>query len=265
MTKDDAEEELNRGTVVEQLELMLQSARDTELDVSSFYRRTGDVLGPPQYEDEVQTCYKEFVEEILGETCDALCRGGTEDLQLSLDRWAEKMRKIGRRTGHTMEKKVLDVLSYECRSSFHQCYSAVWLLLLERLHVKFSLAEEGVVFHRLWHLDQMLPSNHSDEHYVHLFHGHLFGLHPACGDFICTPTGAELVGELVMAPSDNSCHQRFLNGLLIAVHQYAIRNNVAKELRKKQPSGGDVDDAERQQIDRKNGRRPKGRREADAT
>ena len=264
LTKYDAEEQLNRAAVVEQLEQMLQVARDTKLDVLSFYRRTGDVLGPPQYEVDVHTCYEEFVEEILGETCDALRHGG-EDLQLSLDRWAEKMRKIGRRSGHAMEKTVLDVLSYECRSAFHQCYSVVWQLLLERLQVEFSLSEECVLFHRLWHLDQLLPSNEGDEHLVHLFHGHLFGLHPACGDFICTPTGAELVGELVMAPSDNSCHQRFLNGLLIAVHQYAIRNDVAKELRKKQPSGGDVEDAERQQIARKSGRRPKGRREADAT
>ncbi len=243
---------------------MLQGARDTELDVPRFYRCTGDVLGPPHYEDDLRTCYEEFVEEILGETCDALRQGGTEVLQLSLDRWADKMKKIGRRTGHTMEKTVLDVLSYECRTAFHRCYSAVWLLLLENLQVEFSLSDECVLFHRLWHLDQILPSNESIKHHVHLFHGHLFGLHPACGDFICTQTGAELVGEVVSAPSDISCHQRLLNGLLIAIHQYAIRNDVAKLLRKKQPSSGNVEDAQCQQIDHKSGRQPKGRRETDA-
>ncbi len=264
LTKYKAEEELDRAAVVEQLERVLQSARDTELDVPSFYRRTGDVLGPPQYEDDVQTCYKEFVEEILGETCDALRRGGTEDLQLAVDRWADKMNKIGRRKGHTTEKTVLDVLSYECRAAFHRCYSAVWLLLLEKLQVEFSFSEECVLFHRLWHLDQILPSNESDEHRVHLFHGHVFGLHPACSDFICTQTGAELVGELVVAPSDISCHHRLLNGLLIAIHQYAIRKDVAKELRKKQPTGVDIGVTEVQQVELKSGRRPKGRRETDA-
>ncbi|MBP86085.1 MAG: hypothetical protein CMJ64_05110 [Planctomycetaceae bacterium] len=262
LTKDDAEEALDRDAVIEQLELMLQSARDVELDVPSFYQRTRDVLGPPQYDDHVQKCYSDYVEEILGDTCDALRRGGTEVLQLALDRWAEKMTKIGRRSGGAMQKTVLDVLSYECRAAFHQCYSAVWQRLLEKLRIEFSLPEEGVLFHRLWHFDQLLPSNESDEHHVHLFHGHLFGLHPACGDFISTQTGAELVGELVMAPRDQSRHLRFLNGLLIAIHHYAVRNDVAKELRKKQPSGADIEAVERQQID---GRWTKGRRDTDAT
>lgn len=264
LAKYDAEETSHRSVIVEQLENMLQGSRNEELDVQSFYRQSGDILGPPEYDDQVHDCYTDFVAEILGDGCDALSHGGLEGLQISLDRWSSKMKKIGRRNGYAIEKNVLDVLSYECRAAFHQCYSAVWLSLLEKLQVEFSFSEEGVLFHRLWHLDQVLPSNESDEHHVHLFHGHIFGLHPACGDFILTQTGAELVGELLTAPKDQSCQHRFLNGLQIAVHHYAIRNEVAKELRKKQPTdGNDLEIVECQQLDRKYGRRPTGRRKTD--
>lgn len=265
LTKNEHEVELNRTAVIEQLELMLQSASEEELDVLSFYRQTGDVLGPPAYEADVQNCHAGFADEILDEACDAFRLGGTEGLQLALDRWADKMKEIGRRSGHAIEKTVLDVLSYECRTAFHQCYSAVWLTLLEKLQGRFSLTDEGVLFHRLWHLDQRMPSNESNDHDFHFFHGHLFGLHPACGDFICTPTGAALVGELVMAPTNVTRHQRFLNGMLIAIHQYALRNDVAKELRNKQPIASDVEALERGQIERRGGRRSLGRRETDAT
>lgn len=67
LAKVDKESELDRRTVVARLDSMLKQVQGEELDVPSFYRQTGDVLGPPEYEDQVQKCYGEFVEEILGD------------------------------------------------------------------------------------------------------------------------------------------------------------------------------------------------------
>ncbi|MEQ8791400.1 MAG: hypothetical protein RIC55_34375 [Pirellulaceae bacterium] len=236
--------ELARRQLLEELEALLQSARHDELDVLQFYRQTADLLGPPVYGEEVRSRHRALTAEILHEASDACALSGTEGLRLATEAWREKMRKIGRRRGLEVDKQALDALSYECRAAFHRCYSAAWLLLMEKLAGEYAWSDEAKLFHRLWHLDQVLPSNESPELRFHLFHGHLFGLHPAAGNLICTPTGRDLLGELLAAPPDLTCHRRFLNVMHLAAYQYAERYDVARLLRKGQvelTSDGDVE------------------------
>ena len=111
-----------------------------------------------------------------------------------------------------------------------------------------------------------MSSNETSEAYFHLFQGHVFGLHPAGGDFICTQTGSELLGALAEAPQDLQRFRRFLNGMLITIFDYAQRNQVCKELRKKQPEltfDGNLENVEAEQIQRKTGRRRTEPRDSD--
>lgn len=267
LTRRKGDEELDRGRMLAWLEKMLSDARQDEVGVLEFNRRTADFLGPPEYEEQVVSCYEEIAEEILQTTCDDISRSGVAALETSIRRWTDKMKRFGRRSGYKTEKDALDILSYECRAAFHRCYSATWLALLDQLAVEYNLSEETVLFHRLWHLDQCLQAEEAADEYFHLFHGHILGLHPAAGDLVCTPTGCQLVGELIASPGDIASHQRFLNGLLIAVGDYSRRYNVCKELRKgasRVRFQNDYETIQGDQLLRQQGRRPGGRRGTDA-
>jgi len=144
------------------------------------------------------------------------------------------MKSIGRRNGHAVEKQVLDVLSFEARAAFHQCYSAVWCDLLPHLARKYDMDEKSQTFHRFWHLQQREPSD-DPKHDFYLFHGHMFALHSAAGDFVSTKTGAELMGQWLTEGGDGPAFRRLLHGLLVAMHDYARRMQLQSILRKKTP------------------------------
>jgi hypothetical protein len=173
--------------------------------------------------------------------------------------WRQVMRSVGRRRGLSLQKQVLDILSYEARASLHRCYSAVWdMRLLPLLEEKYSLSRESLAFLRLWHLDQVSESNLGEATSFHLFHGHVFALHPASGEFLRTQAGRELMGRWLQHPSEPAfgC---LLHSLYVAVLQYGSRRDQAASERKKQPraSGGpDLVDLE-QQVQRRTGRRPR--------
>lgn len=267
LTRAKKIKEFDRQTALDNLEGMLKASKTQTINAVDFNLQTADVLGPPVYDGEVKEAYGRFVDEMLGESSGGLDEEGLPGLQRAIDKWRKAMRTIGRRSGNEKEKQVLDILSYECRAAFHRCYSATWLLLLDELATKRGFSEESMLFHRLWHLQQCQPSNEMTDRNFFLFHGHIFGLHPALGDFISTPTGRELIGELISAPSDDSCHQGFLYGVWIASFDYANRNDVAKELRKKSHDSwldGSFETTERIQFDRESGRRPSGVRDTDA-
>ena len=254
-------------SMAEELENMLRVSQSEELTEVQFRDLTGDLLGPPQYEKEVWNRYREFVEEILGEGRRVFEAEGERGLTVAKDGWCNKMRTIGRRAGNNIEKKVLDILSYEARAAFHRCYSVVWLDLMTHLANKYDLSKESVGFHKLWHLDIQQKAEETDDAHFHLFHGSIFGLHPACGNFMLTRTGPALIGEWLMDPECVSKYQRVLHGLLVAMHQYAMHNDVYAELRKKQPKScgdGGIQAVQEQQVEKKQGRRRPGRRDSDA-
>ena len=227
--------EADKSTVATELEKLLSSGRQEELTKFDFQSRTANLLGPPEYDATANERYREFAAQLLGPTREALQNIGETGLQVAIDQWNSWTRSIGRRVGNEMQKQILDVLSYECRAAFHTCYSAVWFDLIQHLEAKWELSLETVLFHRLWHLDLLdkledpsLPNNR-------LFHGHIFGLHPACANFMLTQTGCALMGQYLIDPGSQSSFRRLLNGLFIAMHDYAIRNGVYALLRKKQP------------------------------
>lgn len=218
---------------IEELEGLLAASRTEQIDIVRFRDVTASLLGPPDYPDEVRQRHQRLSDQLLGEGREALQRDGEKGLQVAIDLWQQWMKSIGRRRGNAAEKMILDILSYECRAALHRCYSQVWCDLLPHLQRKYHLSEESVRFHCLWHLDQCQESNQPEVGYFHLFHGHVFGLHPASGVFIQTKTGSELLGQWLEAPEDPATRGRLLHGLMIAMYRYADRKEEAADLRKR--------------------------------
>jgi hypothetical protein len=259
--------EADKATVAAELEQYLQGSRDEEFDLQAFRDATANAIGPPIYGDEVWQCYKRLAQDLLGQGCEALQHDWRKGLEVALKIWKDWMKSIGRRRGHEVEKDVLDILSYECRAALHRCYSHVWDHLSFYLAKKHGLTTESVMFHRFWHLDQQMQSNLGEKANFHLFHGHVFALHPAGGNFMLTESGQQLMGQWLSDPRSAATYQRLLHGLAVAVHQYAVRNGVYAELRKKQPQsfgGLELQGIEQQELVRKQRRRVTARRKTDA-
>ena len=221
--------------IVSELEQILKNGIEHECTEVEFRDRTANLLGPPQYEQEVFRLYKQYCQEIFDEGCEFLHRDSSEGFSASMERWAEKMRKIGRRRGNEKKKQVLDILSYEARAAFLRCYSCVWVELIRYLYEKEGLSDAEVEFHKLWHLVIKKPAAETDEALFFPFHGHVFGLHPACGTFIQTESGGMLLEDCINNPKSAPAYQRLLNGFLMAMFQYAERHNTYAMLRKKGP------------------------------
>jgi hypothetical protein len=140
-------------------------------------------------------------------------------------KWNHLMRTIGRRAGNQERKIALDTISYEARAAFHHCYSLAWFGLIYALERTDSLSPATATFLRFWHTVDYDSKSQT------LFHGHVFGLHPATGQFIQTRTGQALLGDWISAPSSPETFERLLNGLYLALLHYANRRQLAAESR----------------------------------
>lgn len=250
------------GQSIATLETRLAASCDDEMDTVEFRDQTAELLGPPLYPEEVQIRYREREAELLGEGREALEREGESGLNVAIERWQGRMNGIGRHRGHELEKQILGIFSYECRAALHRCYSAVWSELIPHLARKYALSEQSVRFHQLWHLEKSTPSNVSEITYFHLFHGHIFALHPACARFIQTRTGSALVGQWLTDPGSEAAFGRLLHGIYVACYQYADENNLRTELRKGEGRVSTVSDMaalEEQQREIRSGRRRRRR------
>jgi hypothetical protein len=258
---------LDKAAVTTNLNQLLDQSREEETNLVGFRDSTADAIGPPIYGEEAEAAYDRFADELLEKGRNVLEQEGDRAIEVTVDLWKERMRTIGRRSGHDLEKQVLDILSYECRAAVHRCYSAVWDYLICSLDDKYELSDEEVVFHRFWHLERQMRSDQPDKARFHLFHGHIFGLHPAGAEFLQTTTGQSLMGEWLSAPESPASSGRLLHGLTVAVHDYASRNDVYAELRKRQPAtrgGQDLVALEEHQAEKRSGRRRAHKRESDA-
>jgi hypothetical protein len=250
--------ETDKRSMPRQLESMLQESQHKELTEVEFRDRTADLLGPPHYDQAVGNCYRDFEADLLGECYRDLIAQGQRGLLLALEKWRDAMQKLGRRRGHQLEKQVLDILSYEARAAFHRCYSATWDYLLPHLAEKYKLTKESVLFHRLWHFDIQRGAAETDRARFHLFHGSIFSLHPACGNFMLTESGPALVGAWLADHHSVPKYQRLLHGLLVALHQYAERHEVYALLRRRDGAalgGGDWTEREEHVVERRSRRR----------
>jgi hypothetical protein len=245
---------------------MIRASNREGLTRLDFQRKTGEALGPPELAPEAVRAYQEFCEDLFGTARAALAADQRAGEAVAVAGWERVMRSVGRRGGQALQKQVLDILSYEARASLHRCYSAVWdMLLLPLLQQKYSLSPESLAFLRLWHLDQASESNLGNASYFHLFHGHVFALHPACGEFLRTEAGRELMGRWLRRPSER-VFGRLLHGLYVAVLHYAGRRAQAASDRQKQPravGGPDLVGLEQQKVQRRTGRRPRHRSDSD--
>ena len=181
-TRPGGRRELAESVV--ELERRLVAGADGEISKLEFRDHTRDLLGPPKYPPEVRDRYFQLSEELLGEARQALEQDGQAGFDVALARWTSWMNLIGRHRGHELEKQVLDALSYECRTAFHSCYSAVWCALIPHLQRTYNFSAQSADFLAFWHLEPREESDRPEPARFHLFHGHVFALHPACGTFM---------------------------------------------------------------------------------
>jgi len=256
---------LDKRSLANELDDLLRGSLGTELSEIEFRDRTGELLGPTVYPQEIWEDYHRSIEDVLFKGRQALeAEGEDKGIQETLAAWNKKMKSIGRHRGNESEKLILDILSYEARAAFNRCYSAVWLDLVPHLANKYVLSDEAVLFHKLWHLDIQQEAEKNDQANFHLFHGSVFALHPACGNFMMSQRGPELVGEWLRDPHSVEKYQRLLHAIYVAFIQYNNCRQDYAESRKKESQGLHVDDwisFEQGLVDKHTGRKPGGPRE----
>lgn len=245
-----------RSERLEQLEILersLEADRERSLSREEFNDRSWAALGRRGFPVEVEEVYRQLLREVLDGPCSALASGDAAAALMSVQQlWGRQMRAIGRRSGNVLEKLALDVLSYESRAAVHHCYSATWCGLIPVLQSEDHWTEAACAFHRFWHTDWMDSQTGTS-----LFHGHIFGLHPATAAFMQTTTGPELLGEWLANPVSVELFGRVLNGLLIALFDYRQRRELAAEKRPRRrvQATDDLEAVERIQEERRRGQR----------
>ena len=247
-----------RQGAIWELESQLAGSRSLELDKVAFRDRTADLIGPAQFSPELQERYHELAAELLDRGCEALQQNGSQGADVSKNIWQGWMVSTGRHRGHKLDKQVFDILSYECRAAMYRCYSAVWCELLPHLANKYAFSAASYRFHQFWHLARCEDSNEPEYGYFHLFHGHVFALHPACGLFIGTRTGSELMGEWLENPEASGTYGRLLQGICVAVEYYYRLRQISAAYREKNSrmeTFSDMQALQERSIQRRGGRR----------
>ena len=204
----------------EELETQLKESESERVSVVDFCNRNRDAVEFPDFPDATFRLYREFEEELFDGAASLWWDDPAKAKALVEERWLRWRDGFGRHRGNEKKKDVLNILSFESKSAFHQCYSALWIemiphLLVDQVNQQFSQA-----FHALWHLDHRLaiPGHARD---VHLLHGLALGLHPAFGMLLTTETGSRLVGETVADPENIAAQERFLHAGLVSLFSYA--------------------------------------------
>jgi hypothetical protein len=224
----------SRAKMEEELEGLLRSSCKNRMAMVNFKNRTADVLGPPIVNDEIRQSYLELANDFLADSRAALVRNGDKGVQAAIDHWQQITRQVGRRAGHATEKQVLNILSYECRAAFHRCYSAVWTDLIPRLTLIHELSPASQHFLHFWHLDHCSESAEGPHALFHLFHGHIFALHPVGAALMQTSTGRKLLGAWLQDPESELAFGQLLHAILITVYHYAGLRETAASNRRKQ-------------------------------
>lgn len=222
-----------KHALVRQLDDLLTASRRDALDMAKFHADTNRLLGIGNISEGAAAAYQEMTAELLGEGRRALQRWGVVNgLQVPVLKFRTWMNSFARRRGNEDKKLALDMLSYESRAAMHRCYSAVWFELLKHLEKKYQLDEASLQFHRLMHFDVQLQSN-LPESYFHLFHGHIFALHPGLDLFFETRTGGELIGDYLRGGTADEPFRRLLNGFCVALGDYYVRSADCADERKR--------------------------------
>ena len=189
-----ADARLNRN-VLSSLATDLQAVLDSDpagrMTMQEFSSHTLGVLGPPTYSDSDRELYREMIGDLLEGPASRLNESHDEAVSEVVTCWLEWQRRYGRPRRHDQEKRVLDVVSYECRAAFHRCYSVFWSDVLPRLHRQHGINVQSVFFLYLWHTERVCPPPVSGDEPFRLFHGHILGLHPAAALLLQTESGRD--------------------------------------------------------------------------
>lgn len=208
-----------RAESVAKLDQLLSGCRDNRLSLIEFREKVRDAVGFPSVSDDEIAVYRDW----SGEMFDGIEQLWGDDLAEAVatveERWNGWNKRFGRRSKNKTQKTVLDVLSFESKAAFHQCYSAAWTVILQQLMADQEPREIFANFHGLWHLDQRIEDPVSRES-IHLLHGLVLGLHPAFSLLISTPTGSRLIVESVSEPANIPAQERFFNSALAAIFHY---------------------------------------------
>lgn len=242
------------------LDQQLAVGRNGMIDMETFHRQSAALLGPPDFAPDVKRAYQELADELLGEGCRALVRWGTPGLEVPIKKLQRWMGTFARRRGNETKKLALDMLSYECRAAMHRCYSATWDKLLSHLEEKYHLDRPSVQFHRLMHFDITLPSNLRNANF-HLFHGHIFALHPGLSLLLQTKTGGELIADYLRVEAGDQPFRRLLNGIKIGLWDYYSRSDRYAKARRDSSrfvTCGDIEAVAAAQTNGKGSRRLRG-------
>ena len=222
-----------------ELNTALVKSKDKQESVIDFHKGVGQVLGPPVYDDTITGPYVEFSNYLFGKDQGTFKNAPEKGFDAVSLRWDSWMNNIGRHSGNENKKTVLNILTYEARAAVHRCYASVWEELRPLLATRFQLTAESEFFHRLWHRDHIVEATEETGRF-HLFHGHVFALHPAASFFAKTDAGRTLIGEAIKEVlngcADQVAFRRFLAGFRVSIFFYYQHiKNVAEE-RKKRPT-----------------------------
>jgi hypothetical protein len=122
---------------------------------------------------------------------------------------------------------------------------------LPHLESKYQLSDPSANFLKFWHIVHCCEAAEGDNFYFHLFHGHVFALHPTSSEFLRTATGRESIGDWLVHPDHASAFGRLLHGLYVAAGHYNLRRDDRAQERKKQPDclGNALDELEEPSTD----------------
>ena len=243
------------------LERALDADRQKALSTEEFTDRSWSALGRLGFPAETGESYQQFSRDLFDDGCAMLADHDITTALITVrQKWNQWMKTIGRKSGNQLGKLVINVLSYESRAAFHHCYSAAWSVLIPLLKSEEGWSEAACAFHRFWHTDWI-----NSRTFRSLFHGHIFGLHPATAAFMQTTTGPVLLEDWLANSLSDELFRRVLNGLLIAVFDYRQRRELAAEMRpnRRVQGTGNLEAEERTQDERRQVRRRRRRSDGD--
>lgn len=202
---------------IEELEQNLIATCGAPLDLLTFHRNTQRLLGRSQYSDDILEEYERLTQELLAELGPTGSDALAPDTSGQVEIFRSWKTRFARRRGLESQKRALDMISYECRAAFYRCYSAVWEHLIPHLEAKYQLDEYTVRYHYLMHREPAIGAD-PQAHKLHLFHGHIFALHPGISLVLQTPTGKQLIADVLRDPEKHFC--RLLQGFWVGLLKY---------------------------------------------
>jgi hypothetical protein len=215
-----------------QLDQYLMAEPHRRMGLAQFRTKSAKLLGPPKLKHVERQVYAKLVEPFLHEGRQALSKQGVDGLRVPIDRWKKWMATMGRHRGHSIEKRVFDIVSQEIKAALNRYYSIAWNALVNELEEGYELTEQSVMFHRFWHIEQFRETKRHGR-LMHGFQGHVLALHPGAAMFLFSTEGPKIMGNWLKEPSNSHAFERVLYGLYVAMICYQNHRDDTKGLRTK--------------------------------